>query len=68
MHGQGRNALSCKIDLAKIRLHEACDHIKAGGLARAIGSEQADYLSCVYMKGDVRDDGPITELFSEVLN
>jgi hypothetical protein len=68
MHGQGRNACSCKVDLTEIRFHETCNHVKAGGFARAIGSEQADYLSCVYMKGDVRDNGSITELFSEMLN
>ena len=68
MHGQGRNTCSCQFDLTEIRLHETCDHVKAGGLACAIGSEQADDLSCVQIKGDVRDDGAITELFSEMLN
>ena len=68
MHGQSRNACSCQVDLTKIRLHETCDHIKAGSLACTIGSEQADDLSCVQIKGDVRDNEAITELFSEMLN
>ena len=68
MHRQGRNACSGKVDLTEIRLHKTCDHVKAGGLARTIGSKQADYLSRVYMKGDVRYNGPITELFSEMLD
>ena len=68
MHRQGRDVFSCKIDLSEIRLYKACDHIKAGGLAGTIGPEQADDLPGVHVKRHVRDNGPVTELFSEMLN
>ncbi len=68
MHGQARNIGSGKVDLAKIRLNEAGDHIKAGGFAGAIGSEQSDNLASADMKRNIRDNGAVAELFPEMLN
>ena len=41
VHGIAGHFLVLEKDASPIRAHEADDHVKAGGLARAVGAEQA---------------------------
>ncbi len=42
----------------RIGLHEPRDHVEAGGLARAVGSEQPDRLAAPHADGDAAHDLP----------
>ena len=39
-------------DVSRVRLHEADDHVKAGGFSRAVGAEQPDDLALRNLEAD----------------
>src|SRR6266581_7440682 len=50
--------VAVELDRATIGGHQADDHVEAGRLARAVGSEQADDLTTADGERDVVNDGP----------
>ena len=53
VHGQAGNVLAVEQDAAAVGLHQAHDRIEAGGLAGAVGAEQAEHLAAVDAERDV---------------
>ena len=45
VHWKAGDIAASHVNLARFRGDQASDHIKGGGLASAIGAEQADYLA-----------------------
>ena len=56
IHGQLRDFMPVKINAATIRSHKARDHIKNGGLARAIRPEQADRFTATHRQAHILHD------------
>src|SRR6185437_7592271 len=51
IHRQARYIVAVEFDAATIRLDEAGNHIEDGGLAGAVGAEQADGLAAPHIDG-----------------
>ena len=51
IHGQTGNILIVEINLAFIRSDQPYRHIKCGGLARSVRTQQAHDLSLLYLNG-----------------
>ena len=45
-------------DAAAVGLDDAHDHVEGGGLASAVGAQEAHYLALADLDGDLLDDGP----------
>ena len=54
-------------DASRVGFYQPHDHVKASGLACAIGAQQADNLALLDTQGDIPDDFAGLEAFSEVL-
>ncbi|EWS64420.1 hypothetical protein Y695_02332 [Hydrogenophaga sp. T4] len=52
---QGFDALAVEQDLPTIGAQQAHDHVERGGLARAVGAQQADHFTFVDLEGDILD-------------
>jgi hypothetical protein len=55
VHGQVGYLFSVKVYFAFIGFDKAYYHVEAGGFAGSVGAKQSDYLSLVYIDGDVVD-------------
>ena len=55
-----------EMDRAAVTLHQSRDHVEAGGLAGAVGSEQADDLAAANREAHVVYDGAGIVAFREV--
>ncbi|MDT4867008.1 hypothetical protein FQZ97_1018970 [compost metagenome] len=56
VHRQVADVVVVDQDAALVGLHQADDHVEAGGLARTVGAEQADDLPAVDAQADVTHD------------
>src|SRR5690606_14604491 len=56
VHRQAGHILAVDQDVALVGLDQADDHVETGGLAGAVGAEQADYLAAVDRQGDILHD------------
>jgi len=65
VHGQTRHIAVLEFHGAVIRLDDADDHVEGGGLARAIGAEQADDFARRDLNGDSVDDAALPIGFDE---
>src|SRR5690606_19994599 len=57
VHRQGGDIAIVDLDGAVVGRDEADDHVERGGLARAVGAEQADDFALVEAEREVADDG-----------
>ena len=53
VHWQAGDVLPIEEDAAAVGLHQSHDGIEAGGLARAVGAEEADHLAAMDVERDV---------------
>jgi len=67
VHGQVGDVLLVDADHALVGADQADDHVEAGGLAGAVGAEQADDLPAVDAHADVADDLAALVALGEVL-
>ncbi len=58
VHRQARDVVAVERDPPAIGRHQAGDHVEDGGLAGAVGSEQANRLAVADIEPGVLDDGP----------
>ena len=56
------------LDLALVRLQPVGDHTHKGGLALAVGTDEADVLAPQQAEGYVLENGPVTETMGQMLN
>ena len=56
VHGLGGDVAAIELDAAGIGRHQADDHVETGGLAGAVGAEQADDLAGVEGQREIVDD------------
>ena len=61
VHRQAGDVLAVDQDLALIDADEAGDHVEAGGLAGAVGAEQADDLAALEAQADALHDLTLAE-------
>ena len=59
---------SSKQDLALVGLHQAHDHVEAGGLAGTIGSQQAHDLALVHLHAHAVHHGAALVAFEDVVS
>ena len=65
VHGLGGDVLAVQHDAAAIGRHQAGDHIEAGGLARAIGTQKAHHLAAVQPQAHVLHHRAAAERFGD---
>jgi hypothetical protein len=68
VHRLGRDVLAVQPDRAAVGRDQAGDHVEAGGLAGAVGAQQARDLSALDMQGDVAHHLPLAEGAGDVLD
>ena len=56
--------MAIELDAAAVGLDQPGDHVEHGGLAGAVGTQQADRLAAAHMDADALDDFPPEKLFS----
>ena len=66
IHGQGGDVLAVQQDLPLIDPHQAGHHIEAGGLAGAVGTEQADDFAAAQEERDVPHHAAVAKGFAEL--
>jgi hypothetical protein len=64
---QVREVLAVERHRAAVDGHEAQDHVEAGGLARAVGTEQPHHLAALHRERNVGDDGALAIALHEPL-
>ena len=57
IHGQRGDVVAFEADLALIGADEADDHVKGGGLAGAVGTEQSDGFAAADVDRHILNDG-----------
>ena len=67
MHGQMGDIRLVDVDPTGVRFHQSDNHVEAGGLAGAIGAEQADDLAGLHVQGDILDDSATLVAFCQVV-
>src|SRR5690606_17016124 len=65
VHRQARDVAPVEQDASPVDRDQADDHVEAGGLARAVRSEQTDDLAGAHLEGDVVDDPAAAVLLAE---
>ena len=50
VHRHPGDVVAVEQDVAAVGRHEAGDHVEAGGLARAVGAEEADRLAAAHVR------------------
>jgi len=62
VHRQASDLAVVEEDVPLVAGYEPHDHVEGGGLARAVGSQQPDYLAGVDLEREAREDlaGPVT--------
>jgi hypothetical protein len=65
MHWQVGDSFACKGDRAAVRPDQAHQHVKACRLPGAVGSQQADHFTRVYLQADPVDDVSLAVSFKQ---
>ena len=68
VHRLAGDVLAVEPDLAAVRGDQAGDHVEAGGLAGAVGAEQAGDLAALDVQGDVAHHLTLAEGAGDVLD
>jgi hypothetical protein len=65
VHGEAADVLAVEQDLPGVARYEANDHVEAGGLAGAVGPEQADDFAGMQVEAEILDDFALLVAFGE---
>ena len=68
LKGVAENIESLDFDCPARCRHEAGNNPHGGGLARAVGTEEAEDLTRIDLEGNIRDRGQVTVAFRQVLH
>jgi hypothetical protein len=63
--GWAGDVLAVQIDRAVVGGDQAGDHVEAGGLAGAVGAQQARDLAALQAQGDALDDRAVAERLAD---
>ena len=67
VHGQVGDIAVIDLNAAGIGFHQPDNHVEAGGLAGAVGAQQADNLAGFHVQGDILDDPAALVAFCQVV-
>ena len=65
VHRQARDVVAVHLDGAAVRRDQAGDHVEAGRLAGAVGTQQADHLAALERQADGAHDGALVEALGD---
>ena len=68
IHRQLRDVVTVELDRAVIGRDEAGDHVEAGGLAGAVGAQQAHHLAAPKRQAHRAHDGALAEAFADAMD